>query len=65
MAADPRLGVSGMMSADPPNAKDLKLDDTLLRELKERNEFEAAEETQRRYAGLVSAFSVRRQINII
>lgn len=48
MANDPKLGVSGTMSMEPPSPKDLKLDDALLQELKSRNEFEAPEETQRR-----------------
>ena len=49
MAADPKLGVTPTMSADPPTPKDLKLDEALLQELKTRNEFEAPEETKRRY----------------
>ena len=38
------------MSNDPPTPLDLKLDEALLQELKSRNEFEAGEETQKRYA---------------
>jgi poly(A) polymerase Pap1 len=49
MAADPRLGVTVTMSNDPPTKDDLKLDEALLQELKSRNEFEAQEETGRRY----------------
>jgi poly(A) polymerase Pap1 len=49
MATDPRLGVTVTMSNDAPTQLDLKLDDTLLQELKSRNEFEAQEETGRRY----------------
>ena len=45
---DPRRGVSGTMSEDGPTQQDLKLDETLLQELKIRNEFEAQEETSRR-----------------
>lgn len=48
MAGDPRFGVSGTMSTDPPSPKDLKLDDALLQELKHRNEFEPSDETRRR-----------------
>ena len=48
MAADPRLGVTATMSNDPPTPVDLKLDETLLQELKSRNEFETPEETRNR-----------------
>lgn len=48
MAADPRLGVTPTMSTDPPTPLDLKLDESLLQELKSRGEFEAQEETKRR-----------------
>ena len=50
MATDPRLGVTNTMSNDPPTPQDLKLDESLLQELKSRNEFEAPEETRNRYA---------------
>ena len=50
MAVDPRLGVTPTMSSDPPTPLDLKLDEALLQELKARNEFEAPEETRKRYA---------------
>lgn len=48
MANDPKLGVSGTMSMEAPSAKDLKLDEALLQELKTRNEFEAPDETKKR-----------------
>lgn len=48
MASDPKFGVSGVMSAEPPSQKDLKLDGELLQELKVRNEFESSEETKGR-----------------
>jgi poly(A) polymerase Pap1 len=51
MATDPRLGVTVTMSNDPPTKDDIKLDEALLQELKSRNEFEAQEETGRRYVG--------------
>lgn len=50
MASDPRLGVSGSMSTEPPSSKDIKLDEALLRELRSRKEFEGEDETKRRYA---------------
>ena len=53
MANDPRLGVTNTMSNDPPTPQDLKLDETLLQELKSRNEFESPEETRKRYAELM------------
>ena len=54
MATDPRLGVTATMSNDPPSQLDLKLDEALLQELKSRNEFEAQEETRRRYIARIS-----------
>ena len=60
MANDPKFGVSGVMSSEPPTQKDLKLDEALLQELKLRNEFESGDETRRRYVARVRG--VKRQI---
>ncbi|KAF2480912.1 Poly(A) polymerase papa [Neohortaea acidophila] len=62
MANDPKLGVSGTMSMEPPSPKDIKLDDALLQELKSRNEFEAPEETQRRHSVLDRLESVLKRL---
>ena len=59
MASDPRLGVSNTMSNEPPSQLDLKLDEALLQELKSRNEFEAPEETRRRYADQYTEAEIR------
>ena len=48
MATDPKAGVSGLMSIEPPTPDELKLDGDLLQELKARNNFETPEETARR-----------------
>lgn len=42
------MGVTGPMSMDAPNPRDLKLNEALMEELKSQRQFETAEETQRR-----------------
>lgn len=63
MAGDPKLGVSGTMSTDPPSPKDLKLDESLLQELIKRNEFEAQDETRRRHVERVPQLSELHNVN--
>lgn len=52
---DPTRGVTAPMSEEAPTPQDMKLDDTLMQELKARNEFESQEETARRYVNWTSS----------
>ena len=45
---DPRYGVTDVMSMDPPDDKDRRLDAALMAELKTQNEFESPEDTEKR-----------------
>lgn len=46
---DDTRGVSAPLSTDPPTERDLKLSGELIQELKAQNNFEAPEQTQKRY----------------